>query len=294
LLKTRYNELSSSDKEKSKIKFKDYDKHDNNLKMILNSLVYHLLINKTKAQMDDGNFMAYLATLIKCRYTKKKSKCHDPKYGDNGYSLDALKILLNEIINTSDYTILDLDKIFNKYESRVTYDMYMEYQKKHKKINKIVNEYNLETKKNIPDNSKIKELKKIYDELLNRIDYLEKELKISETIDINNYDVDKKTVLIIGAKYSTEIKKEIFFNNVKYNICSCVIGIKTKSGNHLICGIICNNKQFIYDSNNIFVEAEWTQGEKGVDTYLNNKEVLELYYKKPIFTGIFVLIYLKN
>jgi len=64
-------------------------------------------------------------------------------------------------------------------------------------------------------------------------------------------------VLLIENNYKQEIKKEIIKEGTTYKLCSCNITISCKGNNHAVAGIICNDKPYIFDSNNYITEDDW-------------------------------------
>jgi hypothetical protein len=302
IFESRYKELSEIEKEKSMIKFRDYEKNFD-LKNLLNSLVYNLLINKTKASNDDGNFLLHLARIIKCTYENKKFNCNNLDYGNGGDSSLAIKIICDNLLKKNDFLFIDIFEIVCEHYVNKYNKFHNKYSKKIEKYNSIVDEYNIETKKINKNNYKIEELKKKIVELEEKLNILEKKLeKYSKKIDknknkdITNIDIEndsyikkstqninKERILCFKGTFTSDIKKEIILNNKKYKLYSSVISL----ADHYICGIICNDIEFIYDSNNIFIKSNWTEGEKGLKNYFDNKNVPKFYK----FLKIYVLIY---
>lgn len=302
ILISRYENLSEIEKKGSLIKFENYNKN-HNLKNLLNSLIYNLLINKTKANNDDGNFLLYLARQIKCIYENKEINCNNLNYGNGGDSSEALKIIFKYLLKDNDYKFIDIREItyghyINKYNK-----IHLIYSQNITNYNKNINDYNIEIKKINKDMLKIDNLKTKINQLKKELEILEKKLtkynkKINKKkrVDISNYDIenDKKIakyienpqIICFTGNFLSNIKKEIKINNKKYKLCSSVISLN----DHYICGIICDDIEFIYDSNNIFIKSEWSQGEKGIKNYLNHKNVPKFYK----FSKIYSLIYLKK
>jgi hypothetical protein len=299
IIKKRYSELSTEEQNQYQIKFKDFNNDEFDLKHKLYSLVYHLLINNTKIRPDDDNFIGHLASQIKCYYTKKYKKCHDIKYGEGGSSSMAIKTIFEHILNKDDYIFVDIINIYhNTFNKSIkNYNKMIRIQKK------LINEYNNEIKNMNMNKIKIKIL-------INQISkYDIKILKMKKIIDINedkckNINLKKfiinnnemfsnyapNNILIFAGEFN-DVEENIIFANTKYKLCSATIGIKTKE-NHIISGIICDEKYFVYDSNNILVETNWNLGEDGIKKYIDNYATKELY-KKIKFDYIQCLIYFK-
>lgn len=305
IIQERYTELSEDEQNNAnvnpnyKIKLKDFGNSDYSLEEKLFSLVYHLLVNKTKAKYSDGNFVGYLATHLKCQYENKPKKCHDIQYGDSGSSALAIKTMTQYLFNKDDYIFVDLKEILiNGYENLVK-----KFKKKIKTQDKYINRYNEEIKKVNIDQRGIDTLKNKIEGLdialkkMNRkIETNGKQLK---NLDFGDFNIDDNKmfskykpnkILIFAGEFDRNIKKNIIFADQKYQLLSSTIGVKANDF-HLISGIICNNKSYVYDSNNILVETDWENGEKGLEKYFNNRNVKEMY-KKINFVYIECLVYI--
>jgi hypothetical protein len=287
------------DKNEYKIQFKDFEKNKNAEKLC-KSLVYNLAINKTKAKYDDGNFLAYLASLIKCEYNGVNKKCKNIKYGDGGDAYEAIKIILKYTIEETDFTYIDIYNLvlkFDKYD-----EIYEKYTAKYKEFEKITNEYNAEIKKKYYDEYKAKYLRDKFDELNEQIKiYVEKLNKINDEVkntSITNYNLDDNKIfeqydtnkiLIFRGDFNKNIKEIITFNNIKYKLCGSIIALNFEKQTHVISGIICNNIYYIYDSNNILLQCDWNK-----DSDIHIKKTLENKKTKYKFTQIYVLIYISD
>lgn len=308
-IKKRYNKLSDVKKKEYIISLKDFNDCNYKLEQILFSLVYNLIINKIKAKTNDGNFIGYLASRIKCKYKKEKEqdKCKDINYGDGGDSGNAIKIIIKYLLKQKNYLFLDIEQIIYQDYNK----LFKKYEKKNKKLEKIIDEYNLTIKMNQNNETKkiIDELKIKYDELNLLIENLETDLKKSEEIanSINLFDIDidnnkifenifaKKTppIIIFKGNFNLNIKKYISLNEQKYELCSSTIILNISGEEHVISGIICDNISYVYDSNNIFVATKWYNGENGLDNYFSNNDTIEFYGNKIKFSKINCIIYIK-
>jgi hypothetical protein len=194
-----------------------------------------------------------------------------------------------------------------------------EYNKNNQQVKKLINAYN---KKNSDDKlEKINQIKKVLTSLTDEINLLEKKIndldklieqlnnsllelkKLFEivTTDSNlssNEELKKFVVNIIEVKKYPKIlilNKNIFDSNVKigsYNYKLCSSSISLNGIDHAIAGIICNNKSYVYDSNNIIVETNWP--EKDISKYLTNETTKELYSNKSLlFRDFGYLIYIR-
>lgn len=304
ILKKRFED--DKNKDEYKIKFRDFGKIKK-LKILCNSLVYNLIIKKTKANYDDNNFLAHFATLVKCEYTNQPKKCKDKNFGDGGDPFEAIKILFKNILKDNDYTYINL------YDSVLGYEKYNNFLSKYKKIytdySNMIDEYNRKIKKQYYDESEIKKLKydiqKLYDILTlheKKLGEYEKEIKKKSIADIVDYDVENKNlyekinlneILFYRGRFNKNVKKYINIKNNKYKLCSSVIQLKSKKMTHVISGIICKNKYYIYDSNNLFLQCNWYLGEIEIKKLLEMPKFNKIYGNVMSFDYIDILIYIK-
>jgi hypothetical protein len=302
-IKNKYETLSLEDKENYKIPLKNFSINDDTKKLVY-SMIYHLVINKTKAHPKDKNFISYLATQIKCIYNNKKSKkmCENINYGNGGDSYFAVKIIFSYILNKSDYFCIDISSLlYDEYNKLIK-----KYNKISNKINKIYDEYNNKKKSKDQNIEKINSLYDEYNFLNKKSENLEKKINIlDKSIEkkIKNFKIEDVSYLKIKNEYIPNIlvirgnfislNKEIVFQTVKYILASAVISLKIKNIEHAVSGIICNNKAYIYDSNNILVKCDWYKGEKELKIYFNDDITIETYKSNINFLDISCAIYVK-
>jgi hypothetical protein len=295
LIIKRYDELEN--KNLYTLQFEEFECKNCDLKVLLFSLVYNLVIRKKKANPNDKNFIGFLASKIKCEYENKKNKnlCNEVEYGDGGDSFEAIKIILKYILNSGDYLSIDiLQEISKNYNDFV--ESYNTLVKKYNNTNKLlqdaINKYNKTRNKDL-----MIEYKRYEIELINidkDIDYFKSMLKEKEK-DLNQYNktlqkpndysIDNNDmfkgmgtpdILVFRNNFLT-LQRTITFDGTTYNLCSAVIKLNVS---HVICGIICNNKAYIYDSNNILIETDWDKGEYG--KYLTDQQTQDLYRNKKL------------
>jgi hypothetical protein len=302
IMKKRFEE--NKNKEEYKIKFRDYEKIKN-LKILCNSLVYNLIIQKTKAKYDDGNFLAHLSTLVKCEYTNQPKKCKNKNFGNGGDTFQAIKILFKYILQNNDYTHINIYNIISGYDEYS--ELWHKYKKIYDEYTNLINEYNIEIKKQYYDEYKVKKLKsKIedYNEVLNL--YVKKLKNLEENtknISIRNYNIENidlyknnnlNKILFLCGEFDNNIKTNIKIKENKYKLCSCIIQLKSKKMTHVITGIVCKNIYYIYDSNNLFFRCNWNKGESEIKNIFEQAKFKKIYGNTMSFDHIYVLIYIKE
>jgi hypothetical protein len=263
LLEIKYNSIPNKDIDTitfNKFNF-TYD-----LNTLLFSLVNNLLIKKSKASTNDGNFIGIIASKVKCLYSKEKGDCNTIEYGDGGDPFEGIKIVLKEIFN-DDYisyclSLADENKILvDKYNSKNDKDLLARITKN----NILISEMN------------------------------EKDT-LTITEDLKNFFMN-----IIRVKLYPKIlilRENIFKNNNikidEYNYKLCSSSILLNGYDHAIAGIICNDKSYIYDSNNIIVESNWPK--EDISEYINNEKTKELYTDKKVisFKKLAYLLYIRQ
>lgn len=333
LFKIKYNSISNKDII-DKITFDKFDcitcKYD--LNMLLFSLINNLLIIKRKAAVVDGNFIGIIASKVKCLYENKitTENCDNIKYGDGGYPFPGIKIVLNEIFNDNYisycFSLVEENQKFVQEHNKLV----QENNKLVEENSKIVTE---NTKIVTELNSKVVEYnKKNNDELLKNINSLKETVtKNNKLIEENNKLIEKNSKLIeensklieennkgietgnmtqstnnfvmniIRVKLYPKIlifKENIFkINNINidsYNYKLCSSSIILQGYDHAIAGIICNDKSYVYDSNNIIVETNWPK--EDISKYLTNERTEELYSAKKglSFKNFGYLLYIRQ
>jgi len=310
LLTTKYNSLPNKDII-DKIKFNNFSciACNYDLKILIFSLINNLLINKRKASINDGNFVGIIASKVKCKYENKLEKCDDIKYGDGGDTYKGLEVILKEIFSDDNiYYSISIEEKIIKYQNKIVEKINENNQDRNKlvlEINNKIEEYN---KQNSDDKlekiklleEKIKDLDKLIKILNNSLLELKKLFRTaSNDSDISSNKEIKKFVLnIIEVKKYPKIlifNKNIFYSNINigfYNYKLCSSSISLNGIDHAIAGIICNNKSYVYDSNNIIVETNWPH--KDISNYLTNETTRELYSNELSFRQFGYLIYIRE
>jgi hypothetical protein len=274
------------DNDNNKLPFKEFSK-EKDIYNLLSSLVYNLLIKKKKANKDDSDFMTIVANKIKgtykCLFNKKcnNSECINYKIStckeniieeEGGDSTLAIPIIFTlyfgNQIKYYTFNIDFLNKIINNKK------LLKEYYYFYHAINKgKIND-------NLIDNSYYNNLLKKYNN--NNI------LIINNLGGINN--LSEKIYNDYSFHQLTSALQSFTIGNNTYNLTSAVINI---NDTHAICGIICNNESYIYDSNNILTKDNWINN--NIKNYIRiineNSNTNEDPYK---FHNISLLIYIKD
>jgi hypothetical protein len=208
---------------------------------------------------------------------------------------EITKIILEKKIKIEEYTEniqqnSELIKAYNKQNS----DEKLEQINLIKKLlTCITDEINLLEKK-------IDDLDKLIEPLNNSLLELKKLFEIISTdSDLSSNEELKKFVFnIIEVKKYPKIlifNKNIFDSDIKiglYNYKLCSSSISLGGIDHVIAGIICNNKSYVYDSNNIIVETNWPK--KDISNYLTNETTSKLYSTSLSFKNFEYLIYFRQ
>lgn len=295
LIVKRYNELEN--KNLYTLPLGEFECLNCDLKVLLFSLVYNLVIRGKKAKPDDENFIGFLSSKIKCEYENKKNKslCSGIEYGEGGDSFEGIKVILKYILNKEDYLCIDiLQEMSRSYNDFVeSYNVLIKkYNNTNKLLQEAINKYNKTRNKDLMAEYKRYEIELVNIE--NDINDFKSELKKKEK-DLNqnsmilqkpnNYSIDNNDmfngrgnpdILVFRNNFIT-LQRTITFDGAIYNLCSAVIKLTIA---HVICGIICNDKPYIYDSNNILVETNWDRGE--YSKYLTDPQTQELYKNKKL------------
>lgn len=313
LLKIKYNSIPN--KNIDTITFNNFN-FGYDLNTLLFSLINNLLIKKNKASTNDGNFIGIIASKVKCLYNNEI--INTIKYGDGGNAFDGIKVVLKEIFN-DDYIsyCLSLSDENNKFveENNKFVEENKKFVEENKKLieenSKIVTEikskveeYNKKNNNNLfenikklketnaDNNKKIEEKNKLIEEknkLIVENNKLIEENKKGKETGIITQSTNNFVMNIIRVKLYPKIlvfSENIFKNNNikidEYNYKLCSSSISLNGYDHAIAGIICNDKSYIYDSNNIIVESNWPK--EDISEYINNEKTKELYTDKKVIS----------
>jgi hypothetical protein len=269
MLRDKYENVSQEKKqyiEKKYIKYEDFENSNDSLYILLYAVINLLLIQHKKPEFKyidasytktdieynkEWTFVSQFACLIKNIYKRTKKLCSTRIYAvENGDGGDAAVGL-----------IVALHVLFTFYE-----DFYIINQS-------YVKSFNID---------KLKFLD--YDEsrILNKLKQSDKEEFICDISDVNFNTGSIPKILLITKVTKIEFKKIPTIINItidptttkKYILHAATIIIDDK---HAIAGLKCNDKYYIYDSNNFITYDDW---------YLNNSQqyiqVLIKYYEEII------------
>jgi hypothetical protein len=315
----KWNKLNFKKKEKILLKYKTFDDFNgstDSLKNLFMAMINLLLINKTKAMTDNGNFIAEFAARIKSKSLHKDENYYIThgglNYGDGHSAYNGLTLVLSEIFDINiDYVLIES---FGNYSFNSSYN---ELNKKKKPVvdnfNKLVPIYNLNNNDQI--RKQLDELNNIINELQEQINKIDKindnvksfltQLSTAQTditfdltdLTINTTFIKMPKFVFIPVKNMDIVSEKITLNDVIYTLHASIIRLsnyltddKTSATNifdtsgHAIVGLKCNDKYYIYDSNNYISYDNWQKGEyveylkilsdKGVNYKYINVDVL--------------------
>jgi len=228
---------------------RNFDNGRYSLQQLLHTVIQKIYIENIRAKSTDGNFVGVLAARVKGlsehgdeKYYLRRSSI---SYGDSFNSKAAIQYVLDTYFEPSITTVLNLiDEKLDEYNRKV-----VKYNKtKDKKLLDEINSLELERA------TTEAETKKIYSAInsgsSNQV--LETPLEIKKILVICNSIFIGFEPLITTKKFP----KDLTINNQKYQLVSSTISI---NNNHAICGFICSGIPYIYDSNNILTQDDWTQ-----------------------------------
>ena len=294
LLLERFKECDSDYKKYIQNKYKDFNDIcdcDDKLVNITFGLVNIILINKKKATSLDCNFVSEIAARIKGirKYNDEfYYKTLDEKllFGDNYNCLYGLIFFLHNVLRQNiDYVIIDANNSKSDLENKYLYI-----------LNKIKSDLNISKSDHeilVNDCNKIKNILDNGDDLINKMPDLDSLLSIkwSDIIyNLKEFNQKNPPSIIIMPQHlnSMNIKNIIYINDTEYilqasSICFNIISLNIS---HIISGLCCNDKYYIYDSNNIISYCKWNNG--------NLNEYIELNNNKTSDYQIDFAIYVKN
>ncbi len=254
LIQKRYTKFLKNDTE-YKIPIDKFDNNDYKLEHLIGFLVYYLQYNQKTIKNND--FIEVLAAKIKCQYEmEKKEICEKIGYGNGGHPEYAMYIVLKYLLHKDDYFFYSPLTCDDEKTKNDCYEKYL---------------IPINFKSNIKRNG------------------------------VNDTNISLTPFLLIfDSKFTLShfyfLQKKIIFNNHNYELCSGIIYIKSEdqSESHVISGIICNGKSYIYDSNDIFVECEWYNGKEGIQKYILDEHTKDFYKNDKItFDYISLAVYIK-
>jgi hypothetical protein len=247
LIKSRFSEEEI-------IPLNSFGQQSVDLESMMKSLVYHLLIKTGKASPSDGNFMGHLATLVKCRYMKmdESSKgCGTIAFGSAGGNvLKGLRVILPTILHPTDFMVVDVSEYsFSSYKE--LYDRYR----------KIFEEERSFQKSPAQSDAALAESKEVYNLHKNVATMSLDKIFLTETF----RKLRRPRLLAVLPRSKIDLVEEISIGSVRYRIEACVLGLRSRvdGGTHAVCGVICNNRTYVYDSNNFLAESDWLNAGSG-------------------------------
>lgn len=239
------------------------------LKTIVWSMVNLFLVKSIKAITLDSNFLGVVASKIKglWEYNNENYFIENNfgiEYGDGFISYCGLLVLISiyfeenvdyyKLFNSNAQFFDEIQKIANLFKeydeirSNLTDDKLEKLDQLEKQINKI-NGLNEKTQ------SIIRQM----DETNKQICLSWDEITFNET---KIFPENPPKLLIIPTIKCKQIHQVIYIGETEYKLIAGGINFKILEFNsyHIVAGLICGNKYYIYDSNNILSYTNWNQG----------------------------------
>lgn len=280
ILKKRYMNLSKNKRnEIEKIKsFNEFLVRNYSLEKMLWSLVNLILIQKKKATTLSGNFMAVLASKIKSLDLYNKEDYYldnnlTTSFGDGHITAIGLNTVCNFYLKED----VDYYYLFNLYY--LSYEMNM-------KMSDIYDKHKY-LKNNLDDSNQQEyfELDEIVNKIINLHDKTNEIVKkMNETDDIitiNWKDItfpnskisenNPPKMIMIPTEYkdstgfylSKKIHQIIYIGDTEYKLITSGINFVAETSentlSHIVAGLICKSRYYIYDSNNLISYSDWNQ-----------------------------------
>jgi len=239
------------------------------LKILMWAMVNMFLIKLDKAITLDYNFISVVASKVKSLWVYNNENYFIEnnlgiEYGDGLLSYYGLITVCSIYFEEN----IDYYKLFNKYA--LLFD-------ENEKINNIYKEYsNLNS--NVTDSTleKLNDLEKlvdIFDGMHKKTQSIVTQMAETNTqISLNWKEItfsdtklspgDPPKLLIIPTVNTRQIHQVIYIGDTEYKLIAGGIDFNVIEANasHIVAGLICEDKYYIYDSNNILSYSNWNQG----------------------------------
>jgi hypothetical protein len=260
------------------------------LKVILWSIVRLLLVQKKKALTLDGNFILIVAAKVKSLHLHGNENYwlennFGADFGNEYNDRNAISIVLSQLLekmedyfilfnsSTLDYNVLkQFDQLIDKYETlKNTFDetskeYFIELENKRDDLfNLRENTYSIIRK--IIDSDKLITLK--WSDLRLKFDYLNL---------FKNLNPSNPPKILIVPTFDVLIKnipEIIYIEDTEYKLNAMSIRFYSDETQffHLVSGLVCGSKYYIYDSNNILTYDSWNK-----NVYNNYIDALNDFY----------------
>jgi hypothetical protein len=284
----KFNSLDSEKKKYIQEKYKecnDINNCNDTLLNIIYGIINIFLINKKKATTLDGNFISEIAARIKGIYLENDEFYYQKldeklQYGDYFYTIHSFYILISLILKKNiDYVFIET---YGITELTTKYDQLKNIQNK--------------TNSDIDIFNKIDDLF-YFSYFLSKNKLQDPNENISMRWSDIVYNVDEivnasPPLFIVLPIFGNITREIIYVNDIEYKLHSGIIDFKTNIDHHTVSGLFCNDKYYIYDSNNIISYSKWYQ-----NVYNEYIELINDYYKVNGYSYDFILefcIYVKN
>jgi hypothetical protein len=256
----------------NKIRFKDYYTVDINIDEIFFSLIKILLIDRNKALYLDEDFVAAIASRVKCLteeiLNSKNISLGFEKKCEEFFSIESEKYNKNDIkigeaySSNLSFPIILLIIFQQDYYNSIFLDAFYDCDIENRKI--LFEFFKNGNEKNLTTNLE------------------EQSILLKPIIIFNFYDLDKH---IEVNKYRAP--ENIYIYGKSYILHGAIMYVRTKTGGgHAICGFVCGGKKYVYDSNNYISDDNWNEG--NIDEYIKKTEYIYTY------EGFVLLIYIRS
>ena len=288
LLIEKFKNLESEKKKYIQEKYKDCNDINNCNDTLLNiiyGIINIFLINKKKATTLDGNFISEIAARIKgiCLendefyYQKLDEKL---QYGDNYYCIKGFYTFIYLILKKNiDFVFIEsfgITEITTKYEQlKNTKDKTDQELEDFNKIDDLFYFSYFLSKNKLPDHNEIISI------------------QWSDIIyNINEIIPNTPPLFIVLPVFGNITREIIYINDIEYKLQSSCIYYDSNIQSHVVSGLFCHDKYYIYDSNDIISYSKWYQ-----NIYNEYIELINDYYKINGYSYNFTMefcIYVKN
>jgi len=194
------------------------------LKTLLFVMIHFILVKGEKPKYEQGNWIKEVAGYVKSvALTRTESTYRNLKVADLQNNTNFSNSYADGSSTSSAIRII-LETLFVSYEYKIVTISYLpEYKSMHK------------------DSKNFDNYGKFWNEL----------------------QVLPLLIIVHVPPELSSLKKSMIINNTQYSLESGVMGISGEIGSHAVSMLRCEERWYIYDSNNILIECDWHKGDIG-------------------------------
>lgn len=271
--------------------FLDIVAKDFPLKVILWSMVRLLLIQKKKPITLDRNFMGVIAAKVKSlhefgneNYWLENNLGVD--YGSSYNAANIIGIVLSFMLeNTEDYFVLFNIWSLDHSTRKQLFKEYDEYEELKNTFDETNRDYFIQLEEKVNSfldlqNHTYSLVKKMGEEdLLNTFKWSELIVKNDHLNLFKNLNSSNPPKILIIPTFGIQVKnipEIIYIDDTEYklNAVSLIFKMPELDSAHVVSGLVCGAKYYIYDSNNILTYDSWNKG-----VYNNYIDALNEFYQ---------------